>query len=1173
MKKLFLLVFFLITSIHAHHYKNSSHATTSGHKNGGSSNVLKKNKTTTSQESLAQSMQHFVQLGDAASLDALLGKLDSKTKKSILAKQFSVRTTKGGSLSIDILSLAVCYEYCEVATVLIKHGINCNVHAQCDGFTPLTNAIIKNLPKMAELLITSGANVNFATKDGFTPLAIAVDNTDAYMVEMLLRHGADSNLSCADGFNTLTRAVERNLQSMVELLIKQNVPINTNDANGSTALYIAAQKGFVDLVSVLVKNGADINMVNQYGLTPLAMAVDKNNIAMVETLVAHGADINRAGTDGFSPLNRAVADNLQQMVSTLIRLGADVNYLDTNGNVALYLAAQKGFAQLVPLLVNGGADINMPIRKGFTPLSVAIDINCIAMVATLVAHGADINRFGNDGYSPLNRAISNNLKQMVSTLIRLGADINRVDANGNYPLLLAIEKGYQDIIEDLIAHNADVNVQDGDGNTPLHKAIEKSYDNLIDKLIEHGADVTIKNDNNVRPSLLAEMYGKQTLAKVLFNKQEPSLSDLIKALDENNVDAFFSLLKYCKSNPVQDHQSNVGLTLEALIVGNRDVLDLCFGNNKDFVTRRISGHEAIHYAVMYGHDVLTRYLVEERHVDVNTTDFYGLTPLHYAVIYRNYDMVEYLIKKKCCINQQSHKDLGAYKNGSTPYDLAVQLGYTEIINLLSSYRAKGKKAYTANNALDQMGKLALFIDINNECAQTRQQLVSVKSALSKELRSLIRQKACPIVMIGQHMLRNVVHLSGSFKDWLIIEIEWNKVGGYLLIPKRLIVNVSSDMGSVESLLEKLGFSIWSISHTCVDEAAIINKKTDPDAIDAKRYSSLIPTMLDALLLPRERVVYWCGHGSSSGTKYIGNVMSDDASKLLDVLARKNTKFVWISTCFLGGKNLDCIGTFPDMTVVSSATTEIILCQTTGLMPSNWGGFFNGLAFYSAQQHNSDEYLAREVFPLLTKWVPHVSNFPHIKHRGSSTFTLLTNDHALLLNPELMACYTSQTEPYAVEKKKMVELVDLEQIMQPILITRRIPLLISNTRKNVFKHVCIGALSNKTNLDFVSVIRKLTRASVFRSSTIENVFVIKELSFSQELLLDAKNNNKHLPKNVYNVVIVRGPSSACRVFLSSDKGALTKTNSMCIAYNNKTSQWVVNTDMSNDEFVLYQQTLS
>ncbi len=1140
MKKIYVLIFLVISSLHVCWcaYSKSYHKQTYRADNGSA----KKKKKISCSEHLVQAMRQFVESNNASSLDDFLKKIDVNTKKALFIKQLPVVSTKGESFTVDVLILAVCYRFCDIVRVLVKHGADCNQ----------------------------------SSFEGFNPLSLAVDSNNTSMIETLLQCGADINRVCADGFNSMTRAVNKSLPSTVELLIKYKPLLNVNDGNGNSPLYIASRERRVELIPVLVRNGADINMTCNNGFTPLTVAVDNGDSAMVETLIAHGADSNKAGHDGFSPLNRAVADNAKTIVETLIRLGADVNYADANKNTPLYMAAGKGFTELIPMIVKGGARINMQTPSGFTPLSIAVDKNNISTVELLVTLGADLNLSMGDGFSPLNRAIADGLRQMVLTLIRLGVDINRADENGNIPLLFAFTKGHKEIIEDLIANNADINVQDADGNTPLHKAIEKSYDTIVSELIKRGADITIKNSNNITPSLLAEVHDNTALAETLFKKREPSVGDLRKALDANNVELFFTLLKQFKKDPLSDHQNVVDITYDALILGNKRVFDLCCAKENKFLTCCIAGHAPVHYAAIYGHDALMRYLIEDCHIDVNEPDLYGLTPVHYAVIYRNYDMLKYLIKKNANINQMSQEDLGVYKSDSTPYDLAVQLGYADIADLLSSCGARSYKAYTNSVMADRMSKLAIFIDRNNEYAQTKQQLVSVKSALSKELCSLIQQKTCPVLIIGAHMLRNVVQLSDSLKDWLIVEITWNGIGGYLLIPKRVIMNTESDIGPLESLLASLGFAVSSINYTCVDDTYVRNKQFDENTLLPKNYSSLVPDLIDALLLPKDRVVYWSGHGSSASTKYIGNLMGTDASQLLQILSRKNTKLVWISTCFLGGKNLEYISNFSDMTVVSSATTEIILYQSHGATPVNWGGFFNGLAAYTCfmQHDKGDSYLSTEVLPHLVNQSLHISNFPHIKHAGNSYFTLLPNEHAFLLNPEIMACYGAQGVSCVVEKKKLLELVDIEQILQPVVITQKVPLIISNKYRNIFKKVCIDTLPDTDKLDFIAVMRKLTRASIFVSSTIENVFIIQELYLFKKLFLDIKNNTQKLmPKAFYNVVIKRGPSSKCCVFLSTVNGALSKVNALCIAYDNKASKWTWHQDLSQDELATYQRLLS
>ncbi|MFH1644168.1 MAG: ankyrin repeat domain-containing protein, partial [bacterium] len=557
------------------------------------------------------------------------------------------------------------------------------------------------------------------------------------------------------------------------------------------------------------------------------------------------------------------------------------------------------------------------------------------------------------------------------------------------------------------------------------------------------------------------------------------------------------------------------------------------------------------------------------------------TPLHYAVMYGNYEMTNYLINTKCDINIQSAKNMDLYKSGSTPYDLAIQLGQGDIINLLAQKKAKKNLFQSGIILSDQSNRLSIFIDLKNEKTKDKQKIISVKRALATELKEIIKQKACPTIIIGQHLLRNALQMACSLKDWVIVEIEYENIRGYLIIPNQIIGNTNIDPRSLDSSLKNLGFDLSKIQHSYINESDAQSKQINQKKIDGKTFSELVPSIINYLLTPKERFVYWIGHGNSGNDPTIGNLSNNDASKLLTILAQKNTKIVYISSCFFGGKNFKKINDFSKMTIISGATTEITTRKRYGTRPINWTGFFNGLIANKNYTNNneSNQYLANQVLPFLTTSDPDITNFPHIKNPGDSSFTLLNvNDKAVLINQEAISRCKTNAGSISVDNKQLLE-IDINQkkesisIAETIKITNKIPLLISNCDKNIFEQIYINALKDVSKADFINIIEKITKVSEFNGSEIENIFLIKELSFPVNIALNIKDDKeKSLPKILHNVLIQRGPGSKCDIFFSANKKQ-ERANSFYISYDNKTNSWNSYPHLSDEEFALYQELLT
>ena len=89
------------------------------------------------------------------------------------------------------------------------------------------------------------------------------------------------------------------------------------------------------------------------------------------------------------------------------------------------------------------------------------------------------------------------------------------------------------------------------------------------------------------------------------------------------------------------------------------------------------GMTALQYAVIKGYPHLIDKLLAHENIEINSQDGGGMTALHYAVLQRNQHAVKALL---------AHKDIDTAvkdKNGVTPSQLATELKYKELADLIS----------------------------------------------------------------------------------------------------------------------------------------------------------------------------------------------------------------------------------------------------------------------------------------------------------------------------------------------------------------------------------------------------------------------------------------------------------------------------------------------------------
>jgi ankyrin repeat protein len=228
--------------------------------------------------------------------------------------------------------------------------------------TPLHAAAEGYLPRIAELLLKFGADVN-ATAQGAPVLSRAVSNDSGdefdgqvKVVEVLIRHGADLNASPPENFTPLYTAVSTCKDRIADLLLKAGAEVDVHSAvalgridsvkailrKDRAAVKRASPPGYLfrgaiyenrraevqalspEMVALLLENGLDPNAPTASGTPPLHCACGSRNPAaaqVAQILLDHGAAIN-AVHGGRTALNAAQQAKNQEVIDLLNKAGA-----------------------------------------------------------------------------------------------------------------------------------------------------------------------------------------------------------------------------------------------------------------------------------------------------------------------------------------------------------------------------------------------------------------------------------------------------------------------------------------------------------------------------------------------------------------------------------------------------------------------------------------------------------------------------------------------------------------------------------------------------------------------------------------------------------------------------------------------------------------------------------
>ena len=344
------------------------------------------------------------------------------------------------------------------------------------GHTPLENAAINGLPKVAAFLLDHGADVNAGK---FSALNLAANAGNRAMVEFLLSHGADIGTKAWTGETPLHTAASEGYQAVTEALLANKADVNALDDNQETPLFLAVRNGHAKIVQRLLAAGTNPNLADKDGRTPLSVAAELGSSEMVKILLAAKADANGGTLD--APLLCAIDKHDLVSAELLLQAGADPN-----------AEGQMHSPQ-------GSFGYRQSVLRSVTPLWLAIDTHQFPMVQLLLRYksnpndsqfdnkpvifwsfsdsnilqalldaGANPNAEQGDDF-PLSTAIYQNIVPAVQILLQHGANPNQTNRNGNVPLDFAVASEHFDpaVFQSLLDAGANPNRRDRDGQTPL----------------------------------------------------------------------------------------------------------------------------------------------------------------------------------------------------------------------------------------------------------------------------------------------------------------------------------------------------------------------------------------------------------------------------------------------------------------------------------------------------------------------------------------------------------------------------------------------------------------------------------------------------------------------------------------------------------------------------------
>ena len=363
-----------------------------------------------------------------------------------------------------------------------------------DGRTPVLEAARTNMLEMAELFPAGTTNWNDRDYQQNSPLiflALLDEKPDTRIAEFLLSRGADIHHKNREGKTALIIASARGHLDLVKLLVDKGADITVRDRSNRDALSWAAQSGHGEIADLLVKKGAKPQTV-------------KPAPAKKE---GHGASVRN------ERFFTAIALGNRSVVSYELKKGMDPNIRHRDGSTPLIKTVRAGLPEKISLetmklLIKKDADPNLADAAGMTPLDHAADLNRRELAAYLMDKGAERR-----GLRLFTFAVRSGDRELMNYLI----EDKKID-----PTEALFTPLDHEAVKALISAGADVNIRDREGRTPLVALCQRAtrwsfYNNsaVIDELLKSGADVNAKDAKGRTSLAIARSWGNKKLVELL----------------------------------------------------------------------------------------------------------------------------------------------------------------------------------------------------------------------------------------------------------------------------------------------------------------------------------------------------------------------------------------------------------------------------------------------------------------------------------------------------------------------------------------------------------------------------------------------------------------------------------------------------------------------------------
>ncbi|EED16178.1 ankyrin repeat-rich membrane-spanning protein, putative [Talaromyces stipitatus ATCC 10500] len=452
----------------------------------------------------------------------------------------------------------------KVAKLLLAHGADINAKDAL-GYTPLSNAILKDKPDLVKLLVESGADVELLYDGNLSaldlaikysryntnivrtladakcyingppgvvpPLHRAVENNEEDIIPILIEAGAD--LAVRYEGRTVLHVVQS--PCIASRLLAYGADVNAKDKNGSTPFMLATERG-IDLMDVYLMAGAAVCTTHLREKKILFQLVSAGQYHILKSLMSQ-CDLKPAiyGVEnlleGQSLLDFAMSCGFEGIADLLVETFPHLVISEDGENEdhILWTAAKHSSRRMLQRIIDLRKKVEVKDVDFQDGLVVALDRGQADIVEIFLQALIDPSNLGHGVHVPLFVLTAGTNLALCDMAMYLPEDPSKwiPDCERYY---LSMETCHDNIeinmkmLRILLDHGADVSRAEYEGIGILHCAAWRNSEPLMRALLEAGADPLFKDENGYTPADWAAKMSHFQIEKILRQAEEEALA-------------------------------------------------------------------------------------------------------------------------------------------------------------------------------------------------------------------------------------------------------------------------------------------------------------------------------------------------------------------------------------------------------------------------------------------------------------------------------------------------------------------------------------------------------------------------------------------------------------------------------------------------------------------------